>query len=205
VLGPALLSGSLPTVTASWVPAPGHRVSDGQVQETLAVLGAAPAPLARFVVRAYPGPTGLTVVMRSGLNAYFGDAGRPHAKWLALALVLANERSAGATYVDVRVPSRPAAGFLPGSGPPAAQGSGSSPTTSSGEGAATTEATAAALAAAVGREQGEHGGQAQTPSTSEPSSEQSRSGAPGEARSGSATTRAGAAAEAPEGTARTGP
>ncbi len=48
--------------------------------------------------------------MRGGLLLYFGDATRPHAKWLSAARVLADPSSAGATYVDVRAPERPAAG-----------------------------------------------------------------------------------------------
>ena len=52
--------------------------------------------------------------MRNGLLVYFGDAARPHAKWLSLARVLADPSSAGASYVDVRVPERPAAGFAGG-------------------------------------------------------------------------------------------
>ena len=38
-----------------------------------------------LVERAFKGPKGLTVAMRNGLLVYFGDATRPHAKWLSLA------------------------------------------------------------------------------------------------------------------------
>ena len=60
--------------------------------------------------RCSSGREGLTVAMRNGLSIYFGDATRPHAKWLSAARVLADSNSAGATYVDVRAPERPAAG-----------------------------------------------------------------------------------------------
>lgn len=120
VLGPALLSGSLPTVAGSAELAAGGRVSGADLLGALTVLGAAPAPLARLVERAFMGPHGLTVAMRNGLVVYFGDATRPHAKWLSLADVLADPGSAGASYVDVRLPSRPAAGFPPGVTPPSA-------------------------------------------------------------------------------------
>jgi hypothetical protein len=63
------------------------------------------------VARAYTGPEGLTVAMRNGLLVYFGDASRPHAKWLSLARVLVSPGAAGAWYVDVRLPERPAAGL----------------------------------------------------------------------------------------------
>src|SRR5439155_13396391 len=133
VLGPALLSPSLPTLEAS-VPAIGRRVGDASLLAPLAVLGAAPGRLERFVARVYNGPKGLTLVMRSGLLAYFGDGARPHAKWLSLARVLSDQSSAGASYVDVRAPERPAAGFPPGVAPPAAGTSGAS-----GEGSSTSE------------------------------------------------------------------
>jgi cell division protein FtsQ len=146
VLGSALLSGSLPSVSASFEPAAGKRVSGVNLLGVLTVLGAAPAPLAHLVERAFTGPRGLTVAMRNGLFVYFGDAARPHAKWLSLARVLADAGSAGASYVDVRLPSRPAAGFPAGVTPPNAS-SATSP--GSGESQASTESTVASLAAGL--------------------------------------------------------
>ncbi|HEX3511144.1 MAG TPA: cell division protein FtsQ/DivIB [Solirubrobacteraceae bacterium] len=117
VLGPGLLSASLPTVAAVHEPAGGGRVTGTPQLAELAVLGAAPAALAGRVQSVYTGPRGLTVAMRNGLLVYFGDASRPHAKWLSLARVLAETSSQGAVYVDVRLPSRPAAGFPEGAAP----------------------------------------------------------------------------------------
>ena len=117
VLGPALLRLAAGP-RRRLEPAPGQRLHDPALLGALAVLGAAPAPLAKLVTRAYNGPKGLTLAMRSGLLAYFGDATRPHAKWLSLARVLADPSSAGASYVDVRLPERPAAGFPGGVAPP---------------------------------------------------------------------------------------
>jgi len=71
----------------------------------------------KVVARVYTDSNGLTVAMRNGLLAYFGDATRPHAKWLSLARVLADPGSAGASYVDVRVAEHPAAGFPSGAPP----------------------------------------------------------------------------------------
>jgi cell division protein FtsQ len=93
----------------------------------------------------FTGPEGLTVTMRNGLSIYFGDGTRPHAKWLSAARVLADPSSAGATYVDVRLPERPAAGTpaasgLEGAAAAPAQVSASDPSAA---------ALAAALAAAV--------------------------------------------------------
>jgi len=77
--------------------------------------------------------------MRGGLLVYFGDAARPHAKWTALARVLADPSSAGASYIDVRLPERPAAGFSAGSAPSA------SAVSTTGQ-ASTPESTVSALA-----------------------------------------------------------
>ncbi len=96
----------------------------------------------------YSGPKGLTVVLRSGLLAYFGDATRPHAKWIALTRVLADPSSAGVAYIDVRLPERPAAGFAPGTARPEA--SSTETESSGGSDPATTAELAAGLDAAVG-------------------------------------------------------
>jgi cell division protein FtsQ len=115
VLGADLLTPSLPTIAGSLEPLPGEHLHNPVLLEALRVLGAAPAPLTRYISRAYiAGQRGLTVQMTSGLLAYFGDSGRPHAKWDSLIRVLADPSSAGASYVDVRVPEHPAAGFPDG-------------------------------------------------------------------------------------------
>jgi cell division protein FtsQ len=76
----------------------------------VALLAAAPDPLRRRARRAYVGPTGLTLAMREGPTLRFGRGDRLEAKWASAARVLADPASAGARYVDVRVPERPAAG-----------------------------------------------------------------------------------------------
>jgi cell division septal protein FtsQ len=116
-LGPGLLSSSLPTVAAVHEPIMGGRVAGTQQLAELELLGAAPAALASRVQSVATGTRGLTVTMRNGLLVYFGDALRPHAKWLSLARVLADATSQGAVYIDVRLPSRPAAGFPEGAAP----------------------------------------------------------------------------------------
>jgi cell division protein FtsQ len=158
VLGPALLSDSLPAIAAAGSPPPasGH-VEDATVRAELRVLGAAPRVLLGWVARVFTGREGLTVAMRDGLTIYFGDATRPHAKWDSAARVLADPSSAGATYIDVRAPERPAAGTtaaggLEGSTTPA-QVSASDPTAA---------ALASVLAQAVN---GGSGAAAATPSS----------------------------------------
>jgi cell division protein FtsQ len=162
VLGPALLSGSLPTLSENAAETPiGQRLHDATLRGSLTVLGDAPAALAGSVKRVYTGPEGLTLAMRNGLLAYFGDASLPHAKWLSLARVLADPSSAGAAYVDVRLPERPAAGFAGGVAP----GTGATGTeTGSVSDPSTAAELAAGLTAAVG------GGSSSTPSTAATSS-----------------------------------
>ncbi len=136
VLGPGFLSGSLPVIHGALPAAGAERVSSaGQLAE-LAVLGAAPETLIGWIAHVYIGHNGITVAMRNGLLLYFGDATRPHAKWLSAARVLADPSAAGASYLDVRLPERPAAGVAGTAAASAAQVSASDP-------------TAAALAAAL--------------------------------------------------------
>lgn len=56
---------------------------------------------------------GIVVELRDGPELIFGDATRLRAKWVAATRVLADPDSQGATYIDVRLPGRPAAGGLP--------------------------------------------------------------------------------------------
>jgi cell division protein FtsQ len=114
VLGSGPLAGqanSLPAIAlASPAGPPGAHVRDATTRAELSVLGAAPGVLLGWVAKVYSGSEGLTVAMRGGVSIYFGAATRARAKWLAAARVLADPSSAGATYVDVRDPERPAAG-----------------------------------------------------------------------------------------------
>jgi len=104
-------SAGLPEITARAAPA-GARASDAGVRRALAVLAAAPPELRARVRRVYLGPNGLTVPLRDGPSLYLGGSERLRAKWVAATVVLADPTSAAATYVDVRVPERPAAGGL---------------------------------------------------------------------------------------------
>ncbi len=149
VLGTARASEALPALTSSVQLTPGEHVREPALVADLTVLGVAPVRLAKEVERAYTGRKGLTLVMHGGLSAYFGDASRPHAKWIALARVLADASSAGASYIDVRSPERPAAGFPAGMTPPLATGEAeaSSGTPSASE---STESLAEGLTTATG-------------------------------------------------------
>ncbi len=157
VLGPEYLSSALPllnapstgtSTAAATLPMTGRSVRGSSLLGALSVLGAAPTQLVQTVTRVYSGPKGLTIVLRSGLAAYFGDATRAHAKWIALTRVLADPSSAGAAYIDVRLPERPAAGFAPGTARPDA--SSTEAESSSGSDPATAAELAAGLDTAVG-------------------------------------------------------
>lgn len=176
VLGPNLLSASLPTLGGYSLPAPGAHLHGPSLLAALAILGAAPAPLARRVARVYAGPEGLTAAMSNGLLVYFGDGSLPHAKWLSLARVLADPSSAGASYIDVRLPARPAAGFPAGVTPPGAPTSGEEASTLPSGGSS--ESTVGAIAESLS---------ASTPATSAPS-EHAAGGASSEAETEAAHT-----------------
>jgi cell division protein FtsQ len=152
ILGPALVSSSLPALSAGSDAAAatgviGKPVHGSSLLAALAVLGAAPARMAAAVTRVFNGPEGVTVAMHNGLIVYFGDATRPHAKWISLARVLASSSSAGASYVDVRLPERPAAGFA-GAAPSTASASEAEPASASDPN--TAAELAAGLTAALG-------------------------------------------------------
>jgi cell division protein FtsQ len=149
VLGEAHASSSLPTLSSQVQLSPGEHVRETTLLGELTVLGAAPKGLTKSVQRAYSSSKGLTLVMHSGLRAYFGDSSRPHAKWTALVRVLADPGSVGASYVDVRVPERPAAGFPAGVTPPAVAGAEGETAASSASGESE-QSLAEKLSAAVG-------------------------------------------------------
>jgi len=191
VLGSAQLSGSLPTLTAATALRPGQHVHSATLLGALGLLGAAPPPLAKQVERAYSGSKGLTLVMRGGLLAYFGDSERAHAKWQSLATVLADKSSAGASYVDVRLPERPAAGFPAGSAPPAS---------TSPEAGASTAASGIGSSEAIARHLSEAAGNAEPTGVQPgPSGEiESKAGSGSEREVGSAPSEE-ATSSAPEG------
>jgi cell division protein FtsQ len=101
-------SSSLPTITMSV--APGGPLAGTPLQEAELLADAPPGLLSRIASTTESSSHGLTVALRDGPQLYFGDAGRLTAKWDAAVAVLANSSSAGAAYIDVTDPSRPAAG-----------------------------------------------------------------------------------------------
>ena len=92
----------------------GDRLTDPGALHAARVAGGAPAPLRgrleRIDMRA---EEGIVVELRDGPELYFGNAKRVRAKWIAAVRILADPEAAGASYIDVRLPGRPAAGGLP--------------------------------------------------------------------------------------------
>jgi len=99
----------LPAVTAKAPPA-GRHVSDERTLAALGVAAAAPPELRARTLRIFRGAGGITAELSDGPELIFGSAGSARAKWLAAARVLAESGSAGATYLDLRVPKLVAAG-----------------------------------------------------------------------------------------------
>jgi cell division protein FtsQ len=93
-------------------PVSGERVQDPKLLGALAVAAAAPPALAKRTVSIQSGPRGLSAHLESGPPLIFGSSADAASKWAAAARVLADSSSAGATYLDLRIPGRVAAGGL---------------------------------------------------------------------------------------------
>jgi cell division septal protein FtsQ len=103
-------SASLPMIPLR-VPPGGPRLSEPEALQAVAVLAAAPFQLLGRISQVTTVPShGLVAQLRNGPSVYFGDTTRLPAKWVAVAAVLADSGSAGALYIDVTDPERPAAG-----------------------------------------------------------------------------------------------
>ena len=136
-------TGSLPSVPVALLPG-GSQITDRNALDALALLADAPPRLTgRIEQVTRVAPHGLVVQLRSGPALYFGDDTDLDAKWSAATEVLADSSSAGATYIDVTDPSRPAAGASP-----AAVVAGGLATGSTSGGAQTGTVTSAATAGA---------------------------------------------------------
>ncbi len=104
-------SQGLPLISAKSPPAT-DRVTDPRTKALVKLLAAAPASMRAQAQRAFVGERGLTVRLADGPALYFGGSDRLAAKWTAIVRVLQDKSSAGATYLDVRLPERAAAGGL---------------------------------------------------------------------------------------------
>jgi cell division protein FtsQ len=100
----------LPSIRRSTAPA--DRIRDRRTRAALAVAAAAPEDLLHSSERLRWSRDGLTLDMRDGPPLVFGTNEDAAARWAAAARVLADPDSAGATYLDLRIPGRVAAGGL---------------------------------------------------------------------------------------------
>ena len=93
------------------------RITDPRTLESLAAARTAPRALrSRIQLISVLAGHGVVARLSSGPAIYLGDASQLSAKWAAAVAVLADPGSAGASYIDVTDPGRPAAGALTGSG-----------------------------------------------------------------------------------------
>ena len=112
----AAASASLPLIPLA-VPPGGPRLTERAGVAAVAALAAAPYQLlARISQVTTTSDHGLVAQIRGGPAIYLGDPSQLRAKWISASEVLADSGSAGALYIDVTDPSRPAAGA--GTGPP---------------------------------------------------------------------------------------
>ena len=102
-------SASLPTIALGVVPG-GTRLTGTARTEARLVAAAPDQLLARIGQVSTSSAHGLTTQLRDGLSLYFGSAGQLGAKWAAAVAVLGDPGSAGAPYIDVTDPARPAPG-----------------------------------------------------------------------------------------------
>ena len=106
------VEGSLPTVTVDGALGTGFLVDRGALGAA-AVAGGAPAVLrGRIADVVRRGDDGYVAELRDGPELIFGPAIQLRAKWAAAARVLADLEARGASYVDLRIPDRPAVGGL---------------------------------------------------------------------------------------------
>ena len=100
----------LPAIDVDTVPT--RTVTDRRTRSALIVAAAAPDALRERSERLWWGPQGLTVDLADGPPLIFGSRDDARSKWAGAARVLAEPSAAGATYLDLRVPGRVAAGGL---------------------------------------------------------------------------------------------
>jgi cell division protein FtsQ len=102
----------LPTVRVGVLPSAG-RMPAGPARDRVAVAATAPTRLLpRIASISIEHGRGAVAQLQNGPVVIFGQAVALDRKWLAATAVLADRKSQGATYIDVRMPERPVAGGL---------------------------------------------------------------------------------------------
>jgi cell division protein FtsQ len=112
VLAGLPIEGSLPEIPTG-APIPAAQLEPGATLDAALVAGGAPGALvSRLEQVEREEERGLVVAVKDGPELIFGNADRLTAKWAAAVRVLADPDAAGAEYLDLRLPERPAAGGL---------------------------------------------------------------------------------------------
>jgi cell division protein FtsQ len=155
---------SLPAIGVRLLPG-GSQVTDGTTLAALALLSDTPSRMIARIAQVTDGPPhGLVAQLRSGPSIYFGDGSDLDAKWVAATSVLADPTSAGASYIDVTDPSRPAAG----ASPQAVAAAGLATSGTGAAGSATDAGTAGATSSSTGSTAGATAGSSvASPATSD--------------------------------------
>ena len=90
----------------------GPKLTDKRALRALTIASAAPDRLRSRAGQLKIGSRGVVVTLENGPELVFGSAEEAEAKWRAAARVLAETSAQGATYLDLRIPGRVAAGGL---------------------------------------------------------------------------------------------
>jgi cell division protein FtsQ len=101
----------LPSLTVKGT-AVGPRLTDRRALRALKIADAAPSELLGRSEELEVGSRGVVITLRNGPELVFGSDDDARAKWIGAARVLAESSAAGATYLDLRIPGRVAAGGL---------------------------------------------------------------------------------------------
>lgn len=110
LLHDVLPSPALPSIPVPAAPA-GKRLRDPEALRAVALLAAAPYQLLAHVSEVTTVAVhGLVAQLRGGPAIYFGGATQAAAKWRGAIAVLTDAGAAGAGYIDVSDPARPATG-----------------------------------------------------------------------------------------------
>ena len=90
----------------------GPKLTDRRALRALTIAGAAPDELSRRTAKLAVNKQGVVASLKNGPELVFGSDADARSKWIAAARVLAESSAAGATYLDLRIPGRVAAGGL---------------------------------------------------------------------------------------------
>jgi len=105
------IDGRLPHIDVNGPIGP-KALDDPIARGAAAVAGAAPSVLRTRIDHVDRTTKGYVATLRDGPDLIFGRPAQLRGKWAAAARVLADQDARGATYVDLRLPSRPAVGGL---------------------------------------------------------------------------------------------